>query len=85
MFMASNLKLYVKTGCPWCSEAREWLNARGYQFDEVDVRADPVAFNQMKQISGQTLSPTLVAGDLVLPDFDTGQLEAFLAEHGINP
>jgi hypothetical protein len=29
--------------------------------------------------------PTLVAGDEVLANFDTDQLEAFLNKHGIEP
>jgi hypothetical protein len=29
--------------------------------------------------------PTLVAGDEVLANFDTDQMEKFLTEHGIKP
>ena len=41
----------------------------------------------MKQLSGQRLTPTLVIGDdeLMLPDFDTTQLEAFLKKHDLQP
>ena len=40
---------------------------------------------QMKQLSAQTYVPTFVAGDKVLANFDTNQLEKFLTEHQINP
>jgi len=39
----------------------------------------------MREISGQSLAPTLEFGDKVLADFDTGQLEAFLEANGIEP
>ncbi len=79
------MTLYTKTGCPWCAEAKAWLDARGYRYNEIDVRKNPERLSEMMAVSGQTLAPTLVVGTLVLADFDTGQLEAFLARHGIKP
>ena len=35
------LTLYVKPWCPWCIEAVDWLEAKGYQFKEIDVLSDP--------------------------------------------
>lgn len=83
--MARTLKLYTKAGCPWCEEARRWLDARGYGYEEIDVRANPGRMDELVAVSGQSLAPTLVAGTLVLADFDTGQLEAFVNEHGLTP
>jgi hypothetical protein len=39
----------------------------------------------MKKVSSQTYVPTFVAGDKVLANFDTDQLERFLNEHQIRP
>jgi hypothetical protein len=39
----------------------------------------------MKMLSDQTYVPTFVAGDHVLANFDTDQLERFLSEHQIKP
>jgi len=73
--------LYIKTWCPWCIEAVDWLKARGMDFRSVDVLADREAFARMRRISGQSLTPTLEMPDgSVLADFDTDQLEAFLKE-----
>jgi len=44
-----------------------------------------VAMGELKRISGQTFAPTLVIGDLVLPDFGPDQLEDFLKKHNILP
>ena len=71
-------------GCPWCHEATEYLDEHGYEYQPIDVRRDPAAMARMKEISGQTLTPTLAIGDdLMLPDFDTGQLETFLKKHDL--
>ena len=80
-----DLNLYVKPWCPWCIQAVAWLRQRGYAFHEIDVLSDAAAYARMREISGQSLTPTLEIGDLILPDFDVRQLEKFLAEHRIEP
>ncbi len=77
--------LYVKAGCPWCVEALAYVDKHGLPYRKVDVLRDPAAYQQMQKLSGQRLTPTLTIGDLVLPDFDTGQLEKFLQKHGLKP
>ncbi len=79
--------LYVKSGCPWCIEAVEYLKEHGYKYQEVNVLRDAAAFQRMKDLSGQRLTPTLSIddGDLLLADFDTGQLEKFLKKHDLQP
>src|SRR6266545_215502 len=70
---------------PWRIDAKDYLNEKGYRFQEIDVGRDREAYEQMKQLSSQTYVPTFVAGDKVLANFDTNQLEKFLNEHQINP
>ena len=66
-------------------DAKEYLTERGYQFTEIDVGRDRDAYDEMRELSDQTYVPTLVAGDEVLANFDTGQLEKFLKQHRIEP
>jgi glutaredoxin len=66
-------------------DAKEYLTERGYQFTEIDVGQDRAAYQEMKELSDQTYVPVLVAGDEVLSNFDTDQLEKFLREHSIVP
>ena len=79
------LKLYSREWCSWCIDAKEYLEARGYKFIEIDVGEDRQAYEEMKELSEQTYVPTFVAGDHVIANFDTDQLEKFLSEHQINP
>lgn len=83
--MAGEIKLYSREWCSWCIDAKEYLTERGYKFTEVDVGEDREAYQEMQQLSDQRYVPTLVAGDEVLANFDTDQLEKFLTEHGITP
>ena len=77
--------LYVKAGCPWCCVAEEYLNKHGYKYERIDLSVDPAAFTQIKRISGRACTPTLVIGDLVLPDFGLDELEDFLKMHNVLP
>ena len=79
------LKLYSREWCSWCIDAKDFLTERGYRFTEIDVGQDRRAYEEMKTLSAQTYVPTFVAGDKVLANFDTDQLEKFLHEHEIKP
>ena len=79
------MKLYVKTWCPWCVTAKEKLDAAGYRYEEIDVEASREAYDEMIRLSGQRLTPTLVVGGKVLPDFGPDELAVFLKEHDIQP
>jgi glutaredoxin len=83
--VATQLKLYVKNWCPWCISAKHYLNKRGYRYDEADVNRDAAAYDEMKKLSGQSYTPTLVADGKVLADFGTDELEIFLKQHSIEP
>jgi glutaredoxin 3 len=80
------LILYVKPWCPWCVEAVAWLQAKGYRFKQIDVLSNPAAYDRMRCISKQSLTPTLETADgRVLPDFDVAQLESFMLKNDLVP
>lgn len=77
--------VYTKSHCGWCRAALAWLDGHGYRYEVREVLGDPAAYARMREISGQSLTPTLEVDGKVLADFDTDQLESFLAAHGIKP
>lgn len=83
--MSAQLKLYVKNWCPWCISAKQFLNKRGYHYEELDVNRDDAAYDEMIRLSGQRFTPTLVVDGKVLADFGTDELEVFLKQHSIQP
>ncbi|MCC7518632.1 MAG: glutaredoxin family protein [Verrucomicrobiae bacterium] len=74
--------LYSRPLCGWCLEAKAWLDARGWKYVTHDTGADAVACERAIRISGTTYVPVIEVDGLVLGDFDTQQLEAFLRQHG---
>lgn len=74
------IKLYTRTLCGWCGDAKEYLKKRGLAFEEIDVGKDPAANEEMLRLSGQRYVPTIVVDGRVLANFDVVQLERFLAK-----
>ncbi|MGA2554889.1 MAG: glutaredoxin family protein [Verrucomicrobiota bacterium] len=72
-----HVRLFVKTGCGWCRDASQWLDAKGIRYDRIDVTSNRAGRQEMLQLSGQTLAPVLQADGRILADFDTGQLTTF--------
>jgi glutaredoxin len=74
---ARRIRLFIKPFCGWCHEAKDWLDERSLEYEELDVTADRAAYKEMVQLSSQTLAPVIEVDGEVLADFDTEQLERF--------
>lgn len=70
-------RLFIKPGCPWCSEAIAWLDRRGVSYEILDVIADPEARAEMHRLTGQTKAPSIEVDGRVLADFGAEELEAW--------
>jgi len=75
--------LYIKSGCPWCDEAEDYLKQHGIAYGKADVSSDPTAFDEMKRLSGQTKAPTMRWDDEILADFGVEELASFLREKNV--
>lgn len=75
--------LYVKTGCPWCDEVLEYLDAKGIDYQKVTVSGNPEAMEKMRELSGQSKAPTMDWNGEVLADFGVDELVPFLKEQGV--
>lgn len=72
--------LYVKTGCPYCKAATDYLDEHQIAYETVDVRGDDALMQKLREVSGQTRTPTLVWDGAVLPSFGVDELEKFLRD-----
>jgi glutaredoxin len=73
-----NPTLYVKTGCPWCEEVIEFLDAKGIPYTPVVVSGNREAMQAMIDLSGQSKAPTMDWAGEVLADFGVDELVPFL-------
>ena len=74
---ANRVRLFIKPYCNWCHRAIHWLEARGIDFEEVDVVSDESAFEEMIRLSGQELAPVIDVDGEVLADFGPEELAVF--------
>ena len=75
--------LYVKTGCPYCTDAIKFLGEHGVGFRQVNVSDDSTAFAEMQKKSGQTKAPTLDWHGKILADFGVEELVPFLQARNV--
>lgn len=72
-----NIRLFIKPYCGWCHKARHWLDAQGIKYETLDVIADRDAYNEMVELSGQTLAPVIDVDGQILADFGPEELVKF--------
>ncbi|MBK8091071.1 MAG: glutaredoxin family protein [Verrucomicrobiaceae bacterium] len=75
--------LFVKTGCPWCDEVLEYLEAKNIPHEVVVVTGDREAMQRMIDLSGQSKAPTMDWDGEVLADFGVDELVPFLKARGV--
>jgi glutaredoxin 3 len=72
-----NIRLFIKPYCGWCDKAMRWLDAEGVKYETFDVIADRDAYNEMVELSGQTLAPVIDVDGEILADFGPEELAKF--------
>ncbi len=75
--------LYVKTGCPWCTEVIAFLSNNGVGVRQKNVSQDQSAADEMKAKSGQTKAPVLDWHGRILADFGVAELIPFLMQQNV--
>lgn len=67
--------LYIKEGCPWCSEALSYFGDLGITLELKDVNQNNQDMHRLIEVSGQSLTPTFVFGDFVVADFSIDEFQ----------
>ena len=65
------LKLYHLEGCPYCRMVTDVLDAKKIPYKKIEVPAARYLRREVVAVSGQSLVPVMVDGDLVLSDEDS--------------
>jgi glutaredoxin 3 len=78
----ATIRLFIKPYCGWCHEAMRWLDQHGVRYQTLDVIADTRAFQEMQQLSGQTLAPVIEVDGAILADFGARELETWWRKQG---
>lgn len=56
--------IYTKPGCPFCAAARQDLEARSVDYEEIDVYTTPGAREQLAELTGgMNVVPVIIEED----------------------
>jgi glutaredoxin 3 len=77
MYQPNKVRLFIKSYCPRCGQAMDWLDDRGIRYEVLDVIRDPQAYAEMQRLSGQTLTPVIEVDGHILADFGARELAEF--------
>ena len=77
--------IYMTQSCPYCKAARQMLEEKGCQWQEIDLGEHPEQHQEMIQRSGRYSVPQIWIGERHVGGFDdltalnaAGELEALL-------
>ena len=73
--------LYIKQGCPWCTDAMNYFEQINLKTEVVDVLQDSSKMKDLIECSGQSKTPTLKNGEFVIADFDTDEFNQAIEQN----
>lgn len=66
--MDDMVKLYQLQGCPYCARVRESLDAKGVDYEAIDVPKEKEKREEVFAVSAQCLVPVLLCGKEAITD-----------------
>ncbi|MEK6924443.1 MAG: glutaredoxin domain-containing protein [Candidatus Micrarchaeota archaeon] len=74
------VKVYGTQTCPYCFMAKDYLKAKGVEFEDVDVGSDARAAQEMVSKSGQTSVPVIDYHGKIIVGFDREAIDEELRQ-----
>ncbi|HWG29490.1 MAG TPA: glutaredoxin 3 [Steroidobacteraceae bacterium] len=81
--MPPKVQMYATGWCPYCERARQLLQQKRVDFEEIDVDARPEARTEMVARSGRRTVPQIFIGDRHIGGSD--DLFELESAHGLDP
>ena len=74
------VKVYSFETCPWCTKVKNYLKARGVEYEVRDIELDETAREECERISGDLAVPvTTIDGKNYVVGFDKKKIDELLA------
>lgn len=77
------ITLYKKSGCPWAAAVIGFLNELNLPFVIKNVTTQPAYAEELSQLSGKCISPSLDIDGAILSDASVEEVAEVLEEKGI--
>jgi glutaredoxin 3 len=82
----SNVTVYTTENCPFCTAAKQLLDTRGVQYEEINLERDPRGRQELVEKTGMMTFPQVIVGDELIGGFTetlaadrSGRLQELLA------
>ncbi|WP_426348262.1 glutaredoxin family protein [Alloiococcus sp. CFN-8] len=72
------IKVYTTNSCPWCVKAKNYLKAKGFEYEEVNVQTDLEGRKEMLSKSNQMGVPVLDINGSIIVGFDKPSIDEAL-------
>jgi glutaredoxin len=74
----ADIRLFTKPGCPYCVDAKTWLEKHGCAFDVLDITKDVAVLREWRDLSGGVGVPVLAHGRDLVIGFSPERYDEFL-------
>ena len=82
----TSVTVYSTTWCPWCDRAKALLNARGIEFEAINIDDQPDFRQKLVDLTGGWTVPQIVIGEQPIGGFQqlraldaSGELDKLVA------
>ena len=65
----SNVTVYTTENCPFCTRAKQLLDTRGVQYEEINLERDPRGRQALVEKTGMMTFPQVLVGDELIGGF----------------
>ena len=80
-------KMYTFTICPYCTKAKNLLNRKNIQFDEINISGDDTKLSELQAETGMATVPQIWVGSTFIGGCDdlyaldaSGELDQIIAK-----
>ncbi len=73
-----NVIVYSTPTCPFCKQAKEFLDSLGVAYEDIDVSANPEKAQEMIEKSSQMGVPVIDVDGEIIVGFDKKKLQELL-------
>jgi glutaredoxin len=77
---ASDVVMYSTSECPYCAEAKNWLNQHGFAFTECNMSVDQHCITEFKRYGADGTPFLIVRGHQMKDGFDSDEFIAALSK-----
>lgn len=70
----ATIRVFTLPDCPYCDDAKAWLDEHGCDYEELDVSEDVEALREWRKLSGGAGVPLIAHGNDVMVGFSAERL-----------